>query len=300
MNITEQQLQIISQVSGHMIVLAGPGSGKTRTIVEKIFSLFQHDIITEPFGVLAITFTNSAASEMKTRLRQKGFSEWDRLFIGTFHSFSKYLLNCYGSDIGINENFDIADEKQRIAILSKIKPSANDRDITAKLELINDLKQKGIYPGVNDEKLSEEFRQLYKTYQEQLILENLLDFPDLIHFAIDLMHHSDLASRLFRNFFQYIVIDEFQDTDHQQLELVKIFTANAIGSTIVGDDNQSIFSWRGADRNNIEVFRNFFNANMYYLDVNFRSDQVIVEAANAVINQGSSCQGKKVRTNIKK
>ena len=117
MDMTKQQLEVIDQMNGHLVVLAGPGSGKTRTIIEKIIHLFNQRIIPEPFGVLAITFTNAAANEMKTRLRQKGFSNWDRILIGTFHSFSRYLLTCYGSDIGINENFDIVDVKLQFAII---------------------------------------------------------------------------------------------------------------------------------------------------------------------------------------
>ena len=296
---TEQQLQVINQVNGHLVVLAGPGSGKTRTIIEKIIHLFNQRIIPEPFGVLAITFTNAAANEMKARLRQKGFSNWDQILIGTFHSFSRYLLTCYGSDIGINENFDIADIKLQYAIINKIKPTANQREIASILEAIENQKRSGIYPGIRDEKLSASFLQVYSDYQNQLRQGNYLDYGDLIHYAIDLMHRSELASRLFKNYFKYIFVDEFQDTDHQQLELVEIFADSAIGSTIVADDDQSVFAWRGADRRNIEAIKVYLKANSCQLGINFRSDQAIVEAATAVINQDTNREEKNIQANSK-
>ena len=299
MDLTEQQCRVINQVNGHLVVLAGPGSGKTRTIIEKIFYLFNHRIVPEPFGVLAITFTNAAANEMKARLRQKGFTNWDRIFIGTFHSFSRYLLTCYGSDIGVNENFNIMDSKLQLEVIKKIKPAANQREITSTLEVINNQKRSGIYPGIQDEKLIAPFRQVYSDYQNQLRQHNYLDYGDLINYAINLMRQSELASRLFKNYFRFVFVDEFQDTDHQQLELVKIFADSAIGSTIIADDDQSVFAWRGADRGNIKTIRGYLNADSCQLGINFRSDQAIVEAATAVINQDIHREKKKFQANSK-
>jgi DNA helicase-2/ATP-dependent DNA helicase PcrA len=297
MEMTEQQLRVINQVTGHLVVLAGPGSGKTRVIIEKIYHLFDKKIIPEPFGVLAITFTNAAANEMKTRLRQRGFFEWDRLMVATFHSFSRYLLTCYGSDIGISEDFQVADSKQQTEVVYKIKPDSNPREASSILAAIENQKKLGVYPGVGDEGLSASFRRIFYDYQNQLKQENLLDYGDLIHFSIELMNRSPLASHIFKNFFRYIFVDEFQDTDHQQLELVKIFANEAIGSTIVADDDQSVFAWRGADRKNIEVIRKYLNATSFQLGINFRSDQAIVEAANAVISQEKDREEKKIQAN---
>lgn len=297
MEMTEQQLQIIKQVHGNVVVLAGPGSGKTRTVIEKIYFLFRENIIPVPFGILAITFTNAAANEMKDRLRQKGFSEWDRLTIATFHSFGRYLLSCYGSDIGVHENFEIADPKQQCEIVNTIKPNCNQREIKTILEAIENQKRLGIYPGVNDDKLTPSFRFIYAEYQNQLRQMNSVDYGDLIHYSIELMKKSGLAARLFKGFYRYIFIDEFQDTDHQQLELVKIFAENAIGSTIVADDDQSVFAWRGADRRNIEVVKKDLKATTFQLGINFRSDQAIVEAANAVINQDKNREEKNIQAN---
>ncbi len=101
MSLTCKQRQVVEAVSGHLVVLAGPGSGKTHTITEKVLYLFKNQVIPEPYGLLAITFTNAAANEMRSRLRSKGFRQWDRVWVGTFHSFGHYLLTCYGSDVGV-------------------------------------------------------------------------------------------------------------------------------------------------------------------------------------------------------
>jgi DNA helicase II / ATP-dependent DNA helicase PcrA len=297
MELTEEQFEVIQHTRGHAVVLAGPGSGKTRTATEKIAYIFENDVIPEPFGVLAITFTNSAVNVMQQRLRQMGFSAWNRIFIGTFHSFSKYLLSCYGSDVGIREDFEIADSEIQKELIKEIQPGLDSRGIYNIYNVIANQKQSGIYPGKGDEKLSSSLRQIYHAYQHQLQQRNLLDYGDLIHFTISLMNNSLLAPRLFMGFFRYVIVDEFQDTDHQQLELVKIFAKGAIGSTIVADDDQSVFEWRGADRRNIEAIQKFLKADMYQLGINFRSDQAIVAAANAVINQEKNRQQKNIQAN---
>lgn len=297
--LTEQQKEIIKFTSGHLVVLAGPGSGKTRTIIEKISFLYSEKIIPEPFGVLAITFTNSAANEMSARLRQTGFSEWDRIFIGTFHSFSRYLLSCYGSDIGIKENFEISDKENQLEIIRAIKKQWNDRDITGFLGLVDQKKRGGIYPFDKKTPLDSSFREIYSAYQLELEKMNLLDYSDLIYYSVKLVKESNLASRLFKNYFRYIFVDEFQDTDHQQLELVETFCKGAIGSTIVADDDQSIFGWRGADRSNIGLIISHLEADYKELGINFRSDQIIVEAANAVIRQETNHRDKKIHADSK-
>lgn len=297
MEFTDQQIKIIEHTHGHLLVIAGPGSGKTRTIIEKIAYIFSEKIIPEPYGVLAITFTNSAANEMSARLRKTGFIEWDRIFIGTFHSFSRYILSCYGSDLGINENFDIADKELQKVILNSIMVRADDRQINNFLDLIERNKREGIYPDDFSASLERSFNEVYKTYQLELRKRNLLDYSDLIYYAVKLVKGSNLVSRLYKNFFRYIFVDEFQDTDHQQLELVKLFSVDAIGSTIVADDDQSIFGWRGADRTNIDLIMSKLNSEYKELGTNFRSDQIIVEAANAVIRQETSRRDKNIQAN---
>jgi DNA helicase-2/ATP-dependent DNA helicase PcrA len=120
--LTKKQREVVETESGHIVVLAGPGSGKTHTITEKIAYLLDRNVIPEPYGLLAVTFTDAAAREMRSRLRAKGFRQWDRVWVGTFHSFGRYLLSCYGGDIGIREDFEIIEPDDRTTLLGQVIP----------------------------------------------------------------------------------------------------------------------------------------------------------------------------------
>jgi len=283
-SLTPKQRDVVETVEGHLLVLAGPGSGKTHTIAEKIMHLFKNRVILEPYGLLAITFTNAAANEMRSHLRSKGFRQWDRVWISTFHSFGRYLLTCYGSDVGVREDFDIIDIDDQTAILNQIITSRLKGVRTYVLkQQIESLKRRGIYPGRGDGQLTPSLQIAYAEYQRLLNERNLLDFGDLVTLAVRLLKESDLAKRLFTNFFHYVVVDEFQDTDPQQLEMIHIMAEEAKGSTIVADDDQAIYRFRGADRANVVTIEKLLGAKRITLDTNFRSDQVIVDAAKAVI-----------------
>jgi len=279
---------------GHIVVLAGPGSGKTLTITEKIAYLFDRAAIPEPYGLLAVTFTNDAAREMRSRLRAKGFRQWDRVWVGTFHRFGRYLLSCYGSDIGIREDFEIIEPDDQIELLGRIIPARGGWtpwDLKAQFER---LKRRGIYPGLSDDRVNEYLRLAYQEYQRFLSESNMLDFGDLIALAVQLLRESDLARRLYTGFFRYVIVDEFQDTDLQQLEMIRILAETAIGSTIVADDDQSIYRFRGAQRANVYAIERMLGAKRIILGQNFRSDQVIVEAAMAVIGHEANRDPRKV------
>ncbi len=276
--------ELIETCFGHYIVLAGPGCGKTHTITEKIVHIFGKQKIEEPYGLLALTFTDTARREMKRRLREKGFVHWHRIWIGTFHSFTSYLLRCYGSDIGIREDFEIIEDIHRKEIIKYLNTKYNVVPSPELLQLIFErMKRMGIYPGIGDESYPSSTRKAYLKYNEFLKDRNLLDFEDLIALGVKLLEKSAMVNRIFTNFFRYIIIDEFQDTDKQQLELVKIFVKDAQGSIIVGDEDQSIYKWRGACKENLFEIKNFLQANQINLTLNFRSDEVIVLAAQEVI-----------------
>lgn len=285
MPLTAAQQAVVEVTTGHLLVLAGPGSGKTHTITEKILFLFNKAVIPEPYGLLAITFTNAAANEMRSRLRSKGFRQWDRIWVGTFHGFGHYLLTCYGGDVGIREDFDVLDRDEQNEVLEQII-STKLRGVSVRVlrEQISNFKRQGIYPGRGDERITRSLRTAYGAYQRVLNERNQVDFADLMAFSVRLLNESELAQRLFTNFFRYVVVDEFQDTNHQQLEMVCIMATSAQGSTVVADDDQAIYRFRGADRTNIVALERLLNAERVTLDTNFRSDQVIVEAANSVIN----------------
>lgn len=285
MPLTLAQQAVVEATTGHLIVLAGPGSGKTHTITEKILFLFHEAVISEPYGLLAITFTNAAANEMRSRLRSKGFRQWDQIWVGTFHGFGHYLLTCYGGDVGIRENFKVIEGDEQYEILQRIA-SERLRGVRVRdlLDQITNFKRQGIYPGRGDERLARSLRIAYTEYQRVLTERNLVDFADLMAFSVRLLKESELAKRLFTNFFRYVVVDEFQDTNQQQLEMVRIMATDAQGSTVVADDDQAIYRFRGADRTNIVTLERLLDAERFTLDTNFRSDQVIVDAANSVIN----------------
>jgi DNA helicase II / ATP-dependent DNA helicase PcrA len=284
MSLTPKQREVIEGVEDHLVVLAGPGSGKTYTITEKILYLFENQVIPEPYGLLAITFTNGAANEMRSRLRSKGFHQWDRVWVGTFHGFGHYLLTCYGGDVGVREDFDIIDREAQDSILDQVV-STKLRNVGTSIlrNKIENFKRRGIYPGYGDERLASSLQTAYTEYQRLLDERNMLDFGDLIALSVRLLRKSDLVKRLFTNFFRYIVVDEFQDTNRPQLNMVHIMAREAIGSTVVADDDQAIYRFRGADRTNVYKIQELLDASLITLDMNFRSDQVIVDAAKSVI-----------------
>jgi superfamily I DNA/RNA helicase len=295
METTPEQEFVIGTVNDNLVVLAGPGSGKTFTITEKILRLFKDNVVQDPFGVLAITFTNAAANEMRFRLQSRGFRSWDRIFVGTYHSFSNYLLSCYGGDIGIREDFNVADSDKQNQILNTLLTSHPRLSVSNIKSTLEGLKRQGIYPGIKDERLNDELREIYESYQTQLNEQNLIDFADSIAYATRLLENSPLVYRLFSTHYRYLLVDEFQDTDSQQLKLVEILAENAKGVTIVADDDQSIFGWRGANRKNVEIIAKDIGAVICQLGVNFRSDQVIVQAANLVIQQEPNRINKNIR-----
>jgi len=299
MPLTDEQHAVVYANQGNFVVLAGPGSGKTRTIIEKITHLFADKVIPEPFGLLAITFTNAAANEMRSRLRTTGFSQWDQVFIGTFHSFCHYLLSCYGSDVGVREDFDVVDPQTLENILKETLRDYPHLLLSNIKWTIEGLKRQGIYPNINDERIASELRAIYSAYQTSLMEQNLVDFGDLIFFAIHLLEESMLTKRIFTDHFHHILVDEFQDTDPQQLELIKILAERATSVSIVADDDQSIYGWRDADRRNVEAIAEHLGAERLQLGINFRSDQVIVEAAEYVIQQDTDRTPKAITASSK-
>jgi DNA helicase II / ATP-dependent DNA helicase PcrA len=284
MSLTIKQEEIVKEVRGHFVVLAGPGCGKTHTITEKICYIFENEKISEPYRLLALTFTDYAARIMRSYLRKKGFSHWDRVYIGTFHSFGSYLLRSFGREIGLREDFKIIESKERDKILKELVKN-NGLRITARDlgDLFERVKRGEVTLERRDIDAVKEFVTAYESYNQILRENNFLDFGDLIYNANLLLNQSDFAKRLITKTYCYIVVDEFQDTDKQQLLLVKEIAKTALGSTIVGDDDQSIFSWRGANRDNLINIKEILGSEERILGENFRSNEVILEAARKII-----------------
>jgi DNA helicase-2/ATP-dependent DNA helicase PcrA len=300
--LSPSQMRIVQADDKHILVLAGPGSGKTRVITERIFYLFDNSLIEEPFGLLAVTFTRAAAGEMRDRLRSAGFRDWDRITIGTFHSLGRYFLSCYGGDIGIREDFDILDVQLQRSILQQLNQKHGvNMSYWDTRRRISSLKKRDIYPDASDlmDKgiIDESFANLYVDYQRILGDGNLLDFDDLITLSLRLLRESDTPRRVYTTFYQYIVVDEFQDTDTQQFRLIWGLARYAkLGSIIVADDDQSIYGFRGARKTNVFEIATRLQSQVYYLEENFRSDQVIVQAALSLINEPNTAMGKELKS----
>lgn len=288
MSLTTQQQEVLDHTEGHLLVLAGPGSGKTHTLIEKMFYIFDQQIIPEPYGLLAITFSNAAVNEIKTRLRQKNFRYWDRIQVQTFHGFASYLLRCYGGDVGVREDFTIIDQDSQKELLDDLlkKHSVSMKRYDFQ-NYIETFKRQEIYPDHDymiQQRDNKKFPVVYGEYQQYLVDHNQLDFTDLIHFAIRLLRDSVLANKLFTTYFRYIIADEFQDTDHQQLKLIHLLAESSTGSTIVADDDQAIYGFRGGDKRNVQEIQQMLGSKLITLDDNFRSPEIIVEAAHSVIS----------------
>ena len=191
MPLSPDQIDVVNNFNCHLLVLAGPGSGKTHTITEKIITLFQKDIIPDPYGLLAITFTNAASNEMRARLRQKGFTHWSRIRVDTFHGFGYYILSCYGGDVGIREDFDVIEIDDQMKLLTKISKShlkgVVPRDFKRAIE---DFKRRGVYPSKSPNKLPASILPAFTEYQTKLHEHNQVDFSDLVALATQLLQKS--------------------------------------------------------------------------------------------------------------
>lgn len=282
--LTAQQRDVVRATSGHVVVLAGPGSGKTHTLTTKIAHLFRAEVVPEPYRIVALTFTNAAAREMRKRLRGWGFNEWDRVFVGTYHAFGQHLLRVFGREVGIAEDFDI-DPQQATRIASNAAADFPRFDPDSIGRRIESCKRRGLLPRElpppTDED-EEEFAALYRAYEEELRKAGLVDYADLILWPQRLLARRTEAYFRVKNAFRYVLADEFQDTDPQQLELVATLAEDS-SSTVVADDDQSIYGWRGAVRANVEAIGKRLKAASLTLGTNFRSDAVLVEGARRVI-----------------
>ena len=300
MSLTSKQQEVLDHLDGHLLVLAGPGSGKTHTLIEKIFHIFDQQIIAEPYGLLAVTYSNAAVTEINTRLWTKSFRQWDRLSVQTFHSFANYLLRCYGSDVGVREDFKILEKDDRAQLLQNlIEKHSSPMPPSVFRDYIEGFKRQGIYPDCEErfqQPGEKRFLVAYKDYQGHLFKCNQLDFDDLIYFAIKLLNESELASALFTNYFRYIIVDEFQDTDSQQLKLIELLARTAIGSTVVADDDQAIYGFRGGDRNNVQTIKDRLDAELITLPENFRSPATIARAAQFLVRKEADRADKHVVT----
>jgi DNA helicase-2/ATP-dependent DNA helicase PcrA len=280
-----EQRAAVEHGDGPLMVLAGAGTGKTRVLVQRIAHLVETGA--DPRDILAVTFTNKAAGEMRSRLRVLLGSRADAMWIGTFHSTCARLLRKHGEAVGLTRSFMIFDTDDQTKLVEKLlKETGLDDQISARtiLSRFDRAKNRGVDPiAAKTGSFDDVIERIYPLYQQQLAKENAVDFNDLLLKTLDLWKH-EATRRVLEVRFRHVLVDEFQDTNRVQYELVRRLAEATRNLTVVGDDDQSIYAWRGAEpRNLLDFDRDFADATVVKLEHNYRSTQMILDAANAII-----------------
>lgn len=302
--LNEKQQEAVLTVNGPVLILAGPGSGKTKTITHRIAHLITTGIWAEQ--ILAVTFTNKAAGEMRERVRQLIHSP-HLPFVGTFHSFCVRILQAHAQKLGYLPRFTIFDDSDTSGLIKEIMADfeINPKQFTyaaigAEISrLKNELVTPTHYAETND--LSNLFPQtlqrIYAEYQHRLRQSNAMDFDDLLGNTVLLFENHPEVLASYQNRFQYIHVDEWQDTNHVQYLLIKALAEKNRNIAVVGDDAQAIYAFRGADFRNILNFeQDWPDAKVIILDQNYRSTQIILNAASAVISRNKNQREKRLWT----
>lgn len=303
--LNDEQRRAAEKIEGPVLILAGAGSGKTRTITYRMAHMIK-ELGISPLNILALTFTNKAAKEMKERAEQLIGDEAGSLVVSTFHSFSVRLLKTYSERIGYSRNFNIYDVDDQKSILNKIKKEFNiiNDDLTsAKLaNKISKLKEEGItVEGLEKEidiriPANRLFRDIYQKYTEVLKANNAMDFSDLLFNAKKVLEDPFVLERV-QDRYRYIMVDEYQDTNDIQYQIVSMIASKYQNLCVVGDEDQSIYAFRGANINNILNFeRDYKDTFVAKLERNYRSTKTILDAANEIIKNNKSSKGKKLWT----
>jgi DNA helicase-2/ATP-dependent DNA helicase PcrA len=281
-----EQGAAVEHGDGPLMVLAGAGTGKTRVLVQRIARLVETG--TAPWAILAVTFTNKAAGEMRHRLRQLLGDAADAMWIGTFHATCAKLLRRLGQHVGLTRSFVIFDDNDQIRLIERLlKDTGLDEQVSPRtiLSRIDRAKNRGIDPMTPTGSFDDVIERIYPLYQAQLAKENAVDFNDLLLKTLDLFKH-EAAARVLKVKFRHVLVDEFQDTNKVQYQLVWRFAEATRNLTVVGDDDQSIYAWRGAEpRNLLDFDRDFPDARVIKLEQNYRSTQTILDAANGIIRK---------------
>ena len=304
--LNEMQQKAVLSTAGPLLILAGAGSGKTRTIIHRIAYILQNTD-TKPYEILALTFTNKAAGEMKERIKTFGIPDIDQMWMGTFHSICARILRMHGDKIGFGSNFTIYDESDVknliIKIIEELELDSKKISAASVREVISKAKDDAISAENFDETYADEPRyelvgRIYVRYQKKLKENNAMDFDDLLFNTIILFKQNPEILELFQNRFKYILIDEYQDTNRLQYEITYMLAEKHKNICVCGDDDQSIYGWRGADiRNIMEFEKDYPKSNVIRLEQNYRSTGNILQAANEIIENNLSRKGKKLWTN---
>ncbi len=290
-SLNDVQREAVEYTKGSQIIIAGAGSGKTKVLTHKIAYLIENGY--EPSSILALTFTNKAAKEMKDRVKKLVGKQANEILMGTFHSVFARILRANSEKLGYKPNFSIYDKDDSVALVSHVMEELNISDDffspNSAQHRISNMKNHMVMPddfreNFMDTVADEKFAQVYEAYNQRLFENNAMDFDDLLLKPIELFERYPKVASKYRGKVRYILVDEYQDTNRAQYNLIKMMTSSRIKVCVVGDDAQSIYAWRGADIANILDFqKDFPNSKLFKLEQNYRSTQNILRAANSVI-----------------
>lgn len=289
--LNKEQQQAVQHTEGPLLILAGAGSGKTKVLTVRIAHLLAQGV--NPYEILAITFTNKAAKEMKSRVEGLVGDVANRIWLSTFHSFcAKFLRFELDNFLGYNSNFTIYDTSDSQAVIKAALKALNLDDkyypVGAMIGAISDAKNKLLFASDFRKQARDFYQQkvadVYEYYERELRKNNALDFDDLLLVAVKLLQCNEAVLDKYSKRFRYVMIDEYQDTNHAQYLLAKLLASHWKNIAVVGDADQSIYAWRGADIQNILDFeKDYPNCTSIKLEQNYRSTKIILDAANAVI-----------------
>lgn len=299
----EKQAEAVQTTEGPLLIMAGAGSGKTRVLTHRIAYLIDEKMI-NPWNILAITFTNKAAREMRERAMALNPATSETL-IATFHSMCVRILRREADHIGYNRNFTIVDPGEQRTLMKRILKNLNldpkkwnERAILGTISNAkNDLLDEVAYEHQAGDMYTQIVAKCYKAYQEELRRSEAMDFDDLIMMTLRLFDKNPDVLAYYQQRYQYIHVDEYQDTNHAQYQLVKLLASRFKNICVVGDADQSIYGWRGADMQNILDFeKDYPEAKVVLLEENYRSTKKILQAANEVIKNNRNRRPKKLWT----
>ena len=303
-SLNTEQKKAVELIGSPLLIFAGAGSGKTRVLTEKIAHLIEK-VGMPPEHILSVTFTNKAASEMKQRVQRLITHDVSRMTIGTFHSVCAGLLRKHIHLIGYDNNFTIYDQSDSKQLVKSVINGLNLDPKTFQANkyqyLISSLKNKMIPPDDvllnTDSYIDEVLRDIYLDYNKKLKENNATDFDDLLLLPLEIFKKNPSLLKHYQDKFQYVLVDEYQDTNKPQFEFIYSVSRNNNEITVVGDDDQSIYGWRGADISNILNFsKSFKNSQTIKLEQNYRSTKIILDAAYHVVSKNKNRADKKLWT----
>ena len=305
-NLNKSQKEAVLHISGPLLIVAGAGSGKTKVLTSRIAHILKEGKAF-PNEILSVTFTNKAAREMRNRVcKILNNQEVGLSWMGTFHSISAKILRRHAKAVNLNQNFTIIDQDDQLRLIKSI---CNAENIDIKkiapnfiISLINKWKNLGWYPNdvvlKKSESLEKNLLKIYRIYQIKLTELNACDFGDLILHCVSIFEKNLDINKMYSNNFKYILVDEYQDTNFIQSKWLKLLTKYHNNICCVGDDDQSIYSWRGAEiKNFLEFDKKYENTKIIRLEENYRSTQNILNVASELISNNENRLGKKLNSN---